>query len=102
MEVYQCVILTMVLGCVMFQSASGVARIKRSTDESLRDPGTYIVHFKDSATDAQLQQFTKQLYKSSGRKTNFKVNIISKYPSIKCSTMTLSESALKWVSALCL
>ena len=91
----------MAICCVIFHNASGVARIKRSTDESLRDPGTYIVHFKDSTTDAQLQQFAKQLNRRFSGQANFQAEIITECPTIKCSTIRLSERALKWVSALC-
>jgi len=60
-------IITLDIGCVIFQDVSGVARVKRSADENLRDTGTYIVHFEDSTTDTQQQCFAKQLNKRSNR-----------------------------------
>jgi len=98
MRYYECLILTLVLCCVIFQDVSGIARVTRSNDENLRDIGTYIVHFEDSITDAQLQHFTKQLLRRTSRKVKFEAEIISEYPSIKCLTARLSKRALKWVS----
>ena len=97
MRYYQCLILALIFGCVIFQDVSGVARVKRSVDESLRDPGIYIVHFEDSSTDAQLQHFVKQLNRRSKRRVKFEAEIIAEYPNIKCLTVRLSERALKWV-----
>ncbi|XP_065901879.1 extracellular serine proteinase-like [Dysidea avara] len=91
-------ILALIFGCVIFQDVSGVARVKRSADENLRDPGTYIVHFEDSTTDAQLHHFVKQLNRRSNSRTKFEAEIISEYPNIKCLTAKLSEKALKWVT----
>ena len=96
MRYYQCLILALIFGCVTFQDVSGVARVKRSADENLRDPGTYIVRFEDSTTDAQLHHFVKQLNRSD-RKAKFAAKIIAEYPNIKCLTARLSERALKWV-----
>jgi len=92
MRFYQCLILTLIL-----QDISGVARVKRSAIEKLRNPGTYIVHFKDNTTDAQLQQFTKQLIRRFTSRPKFEAKIITEYPYIKCLTARLSEKALKWV-----
>jgi len=100
MRCYQCLCLALVIGCVIFQDVSGVARVKRSANENLRDPGTYIIHFKDSTTDAQLQHFTKQLNRRSNRSVKFEASIISEYPNIKCLTARLSKKALKWVRIL--
>ena len=100
MRFYQCLILALIFGCVIFQDVSGVVRVKRSADENLRDPGTYIVHFEDSTTDAQLQHFVKQLNRRSNRRAKFEAKIISEYPSLKCLTVRLSKRALKWVSIL--
>ena len=91
---YQCIFTALVIGCVIFQDASGVARVKRS---DLRGPRTYIVHFEDSTTDAQLQHFTKQLNKGSNRSVKFEATIIAEYPIIKCLTTRLSKKALNWV-----
>ncbi|XP_065903952.1 extracellular serine proteinase-like [Dysidea avara] len=95
---YWCLILALVIGCVTFQDVCGVARVKQSADENLRDPGTYIVQFADSVTDVQLQQFAKQLNRRSNVRGKIEAKIISEYPSIKCLTARLSESALKWVT----
>ena len=97
MRYCQCLLLALIFGCVIFQDVSGVARVKRSADENLRDPGTYIVHFEEDTTDAQLQRLVKQLNRRSNRKTKFEAEIISEYPNIKCLTARLSETALKWV-----
>ena len=57
-------IISLVIGCVIFHDVSGVARVKRSANENFCDPGTYIV---DNTSDAQLQCFAKQLNKRSNR-----------------------------------
>ena len=92
-----CLIISLVIGCVIFQDVSGVARVKRSANENLRDPGTYIVHFEDSTTDAQLQRFAKHLNKRSNSRVKFEATVITEYPIIKCLTARLSKRALKWV-----
>jgi len=97
MRYYQCLILALIFGCVILQDVSGVARVKKSADEHLRDPGTYIVHFKDNTTDAQLNHFAKQLIRRSNRRPKFEAKIIAEYPNIKCLTVKLSERALHWV-----
>jgi len=97
MRCYQCLCFTLVIGCVIFQDVSGVARVKRSASDNLRDPGTYIVHFKDSTTDAQLQHFIKQLSYNKGK---FGAKIVAEYLNIKCLTAKLSKGALKWVRIL--
>ena len=81
----------------MFQDVSGIARVTRSTDENLRDIGTYVIHFEDSITDAQLQHFAKHLIRRSRRKAKLEAEIISEYRSINCLTAKLSKRALKWV-----
>jgi len=98
MRYYECLILTLIFICVTFQDISGVAKIKRSADENLRDPGTYIVHFKHNTTDSQLHYFAKQLIRRSNRRPKFEAKIIAEYHNIKCLTTKLSEKALKWVS----
>jgi len=97
MRYYWCLILTLIFGCVILQDVSGVARVRRSADESLRDPGTYVIHFEDNTTDSQLQQFTKQLIRRSYKVAKFEAIIIAEYPNIKCLTVRLSERALEWV-----
>jgi len=97
MRYYQYLFTLLICGYVIFQDASGVAKIKRSADESLRDPGTYIVCFENSTTNTQLQRFVKRLIERSNRRAKFEVKIISEDPSIKCLTARLSERALKWV-----
>ena len=97
MGCYHYLCLTLIIGCVIFQDVSGVVRVKRSANENLRDPGTYIVHFKDSTTDAQLQHFVKQLNRRSNKTEKFDAKIVAEYPIIKCLTARLSEGALQWV-----
>jgi len=91
MRYYQFLILTLIFGYVILKNVSGVARVKRSADRNLRDPGTYIVNF---ATDAQLHHFAKQLRSWP----KFEAKIIAEYPSIKFLIAKLSNRALKWVS----
>jgi len=98
MRYIQCLILTLIFSCVIFQDVSGVARIRKSANESLREPGTYIIHFEDSTTNVQLRQFTKQLTRRSYKKAKFEAIIIAEYLITKCLTARLSEKALKWVS----
>jgi len=90
--------LTLIFGFAIFQDICGVARVKRSANDKLRNPGTYIVHFKDNTAEAQLQQFTKQLIRRSNRRLKFEAKIIAEYPNVKCLTAILSKEALKWVS----
>ncbi|XP_065902075.1 extracellular serine proteinase-like [Dysidea avara] len=98
MRYYQCLILVLIFGCVIIQDVSGVARVKRSADEKLRNPGTYIIHFENSTTDAQLRHFVQQLNRRSSRRAKFEAKIIAEYPNIKCLSARLSERALKWVT----
>ena len=97
MQYYQCLNLVLVIGCTILEDASGIAKVRRSADENLRDPGTYIIQLEDSATDAQLQHFTKQLNERSNRRAKFEGNIIAEFPNINCLIAKLSERALKWV-----
>jgi len=97
MRFYHCLILILIFGCAVFQDVSGVARVLRSADKNLRDPGTYIVHFEDSATDTQLHHFAEQLNRISNKRAEYEAKIIAEYPKIKCLTAKLSEKALKWV-----
>ena len=100
MTYYQWLILEVIICCILFQDATGVVSVKRSTNEKLRDPGTYIICLEDSATDGRLQQFVKQLIKRSNRRKKFKAEIVSEYPSANCFTARLSKKALKWVRFL--
>ena len=100
MRYYQCLILVLIFGCVIIQDVSGVARVKRSADEKLRNPGTYIIHFENSTTDAQLRHFVQQLNRRSSRRAKFEAKIIAEYPNIKCLSARLSERALKWVRVM--
>jgi len=97
MRCYQCLILTLIFGCIIFQDASCVARVRRSTNKNFRDPGTYIVHFEDNATDAELYHFAKQMIRRSNIREKFEAKIIAEYSNIRCLTVKLSEEALKWV-----
>ena len=98
MRYYDSLILTLIFICGIFKDTSGVVKFKRSTDKNLRDPGTYIVHFKDNTTDSQQHHFAEQLNRRSNRRPKFEAKIIAEYPNIKCLTTKLSEKALKWVS----
>ena len=100
MSYFQCIIFSLIFGCVIIQGISGVARVKRSADENLRDPGTYIVHFQDNSTDTQQQHFVNQLIIGCST-TKFEAKIISEYPNMKCLTVKLSERSLKWVRMIC-
>ena len=79
-------------GFFIFQDVSGVARVTRSPDESLRDPGTYLVYFMKSARKAQLKDFVTQLISA-----NFEAEVLSEFFSIKTLSARLSEQALSWV-----
>ena len=51
---------TVILGAVYYQEVSandGPVRVEISADESMRDRGMYIIHFKDHTTEEELQQF---------------------------------------------
>jgi len=97
MRHYERLILILMFHYIIFQDVSGIARITRSTDENLRDQGTYIVHFQDRVTEAQIQHFAKRLNRKSSRKAKFEAEVISEYPSINCLAARLSQRALKWV-----
>jgi len=101
MRNFKCLFFSLIYGYVLLERTSGVARVKTSVDESLRDPGTYVIHFEESATDTQLQHFAKQLIRRSNRRAKFEAKIIAEYPIIKCLAARLSERALKWVRVLC-
>ena len=97
MRCHQCLIYILIFGCVIFQHTSGVARVTKSTNENLRDPGIYIVHFEDTTTDLQQHNFAKQLIKKFNERAKFEATIIAEYPNIKCLTSRLSKKALNWV-----
>ena len=91
--------ITVTLGTVCYQEVSaghGPVRVTRSAVESLRDRGTYIIHFKDHATEEELQQFTATLMTNS-TKENFTADVIEELFIIKCLTARLSGRALLWV-----
>ena len=93
---YQCLILAL-LSCTVFQDSSGVTSVNRSAQVTLRDPGTYIIQFQDNSTDAKLQHFMEKLIERSCNRTNFKVEIITRFFSFHLLIAKLSERALKWV-----
>ena len=96
-QCYQCLILALLLSCTIFQDSSGVTSVKRSAQVTLRDPGTYIIQFKDNSTNAQLQHFMEKLIERSYNGANFKVEIITRFFSFHLLIARLSERALKWV-----
>jgi len=90
--------LALIFGSTIFQYVSGAARIEKSADENLRDPGTYIIQFEDSATDTQLHHFAEQVNRKSNQRAKyFEAKIIAEYPHLKFITARLSDIALKWV-----
>ena len=96
-------LLTSILGTVCYQEVSAgrhPVRFTRSAVESLRDRGTYIIHFKDHVSEEELQQFTAALRRSSAKEGNFTAEIIGELFIIKCLTARLSVRALSWVSAI--
>ena len=90
MRCYQYLLVVLVFGFAVFQDISGVARFTRSADENLRDPGTYIVYFKKSATNAEIRQFVTEI-------KHFEAEIISEFLNINSLSARLSEQALIWV-----
>ena len=92
--------ITVTLGTVSYQEVSagrGPVRVTRSAVESLRDHGTYIINFKDQATEEELQQFTATLMTNSAMEENFTAEVIEELFIIKCLTARLSGRALRWV-----
>ena len=93
-------LMTVILSTVCYQevcAGHGPARVTRSAIESLRDRGTYIIHFKDHVTKEELQQFATVLSRSSDEDESFTAEIIEKLFIIKCLTARLSDKALTWV-----
>ena len=91
------------LGTVCYQEVSagrGPVRVTTSAVESLRDRGTYIICFKEHATEEELQHFTAVLSGSSAKGEKFTAEIIEEMFVIKCLTAKLSGRALSWVSAV--
>lgn len=80
----------------VFGSSSPV-RVTRSAFEHLRDRGTYIICFNDTATETELQDFSTNLESKSNVTKKFVAKIIEKF-SINCLTAKLSKRALHWVS----
>ena len=72
-------------------------RVTRSAVESLRDRGTYIIHFKDHVTEEELQQFAAALSRSPDKNEIVTAEIIEDLFIIKCLTARLSRRALSWV-----
>ena len=93
------VILTCIftLALIVWQEASSVAVVTRSTDESLRIHNNYIIHFKENATEKHLQRFVDTLVRRTDHKRNFVAEILQQFLSIKCLTARLSAKALSWV-----
>ena len=88
-----------ILATVCYQevsAGSGPVRVTRSAVTSLRDPGTYLIRFKDNATEEELQQFTATLMKSASKT----VEIIEELFIIKYLTARLSGRALSWVRTM--
>ena len=94
MRCYRCLFVALIFGYTVFQDVSGVARFTRSADESLRDLGTYIVHFKKSATNAEIRQFVTDI-------TQYEAKILSEFLNIKSLSARLSEQAVIWVRIIC-
>ena len=93
-----------ILGTVCYQEVSagrGPVRVTRSAVESLRDRGTYIIHFKDHVPEEELQQFSATLSRNSDEDENFTAEIIEEVFIIKCLITRLSGKALSWVSSYC-
>ena len=78
-------------------AGSSVADVIRSKNANMRDPGTYIIHFEENATDTQQQIFVKQLLIMS-KQRGIKTKVIAEYFRSKLLTAKLSEKALHWVS----
>ena len=94
---------TVILGTVCYQEVSaghGPVRVTRSAVESLRDHGTYIIHFKDYITEKELQHFAAVLSRRSAKGDKFRAEIIEEIFVIKCLTAKLSGRALNWVSTV--
>ena len=72
-------------------------RVTRSAVESLRDHGTYIIHFESHVTKEEMQEFTTALERKSMTETNFAAEIVEEMFMIKCLTARLSIKALTWV-----
>ena len=97
-------VLTVILSTLFYQEVSAgrriPVRVTRSAVESLRDHGTYIVHFKSHVTEKELHQFSTILMIKSMKERNFFVEIIEKLFVIKYLTARLSRRALNWVRAV--
>ena len=97
-------LLMVALSTVCYQEVSAgrrQARVTRSAVESMRDRGTYIIHFKNFITEQKMQQFVDALTQESITKSNFTVEIIEmKLFLIKCLTARLSTRAVKWVRTI--
>ena len=85
------------LALVVWPEASSIAVVTRSTDESLRIHDSYIIHFKETATEKHLQRFVDTLVRRNNHSQKFKAEIVQQFLSIKCLTARLSAKALSWV-----
>ena len=88
------------LGIVYCQTVFGSPsqlKVTRTAVESLRDHGTYIIHFNDTITETELQNFTAILESKSKITKHFAAEIIEKFFIINCLTAKLSRKALQWV-----
>ena len=62
------ILATDILGTMCYKDVSaghGPVRVTESSDENLRDRGTYIICFKDHVTEEELQQYVTALSKGS-------------------------------------
>ena len=92
-----------ILGTVCYQEVSagwGPVRVTRSTVESLRDRGTYIICLKGHVTEEELQQFAAALPRSYDEEEKLTTEIIEELFIIKCLTARLSGRALSWVRSV--
>ena len=88
------------LSLVCYQTVIGShhqAKVIRSTTETLRDHGTYIIHFKNNVTEIELKHFAFILKQKSDKRKQFVTEIIEKMFTIKCLTAKLCKRALQWV-----
>ena len=72
-------------------------RVARSAEEHLRDPGIYIISFRNNVTEMEQQHFVAVLEAKSKMAKEFSAEIIEKFLIIKCLTVKLSKEALDWV-----
>ena len=85
------------LALMVWQEASSIAVVTRSTNESLRIHDSYIIHFKETATEKHLQRFVDTLVRRNNHSQKFTAEILQQFLPIKCLTARLSAKALSWV-----